>query len=328
MGEEEFWENRRTLVTGCTGVLGSWLTMTLVDCGADVVGLLYEENPRSELVRSGTIGRVTTLRGSITDYAVVERVVNDFQIEVVFHLAAQALVGVANRNPLSTFETNIRGTWNVLEAVRRSENVKGLVVASSDKAYGDQETLPYKEDAPLLGRHPYDVSKSCADLIAMAYAHTYRLPIGITRCGNIYGGGDLHWDRVVPGTVRSAIRGERPIIRSDGTPKRDYIYVKDAVSGNLLLAERLEDPSVRGEAFNFGHDSPLAVLEIVREVLDVAGRPDLEPLILNEAEHEIHSQYLDSSKARRVLGWKPAYSLRDGLGETVSWYRSFLEEGH
>ncbi|NQT83243.1 GDP-mannose 4,6-dehydratase [bacterium] len=327
MGEENFWENKRTLVTGCTGILGSWLTIALVDRRADTVGLVYDENPRSELVRSGYVGRITVLRGTVTDFELMERILNDFEIEVVFHLAAQALVTVANRNPLSTFEANIRGTWNVLEAARRSKKVERLVLASSDKAYGDQEILPYKEDAPLIGRHPYDVSKSCADMIALAYGHTYDLPLAITRCGNIYGGGDLHWDRIVPGTIRSAIRGERPVVRSDGTPKRDYIYVKDIVSGYLLLAEKLGDASVRGEAFNFGHDSPLTVLEIVREVLDAAGRSDMEPSILNKAKHEIHSQYLDSSKARRVLGWEPGFSLPEGLRETVAWYRRFFEEG-
>ena len=324
----KFWEDRRTLVTGCTGILGSWLTMAVVERGADVVGLVYEENPRSELVRSGYMGRVTVLRGSVTDFNLMERILNDFEVEVVFHLAAQALVQVANRNPLSTFETNVRGTWNVLEAARRAKKVERIVVASSDKAYGDQEILPYKEDAPLVGRHPYDVSKSCADMIALAYSHTYGLPLGITRCGNIYGGGDLHWERIVPGTIRSAIRGERPIVRSDGTPRRDYIYVKDVVAGYLLLAEKLDDPSVRGGAFNFGHDRPLTVLEVVQEALDAAGRGDLEPLILNEAKHEIQSQYLDSGKARRILGWEPAYSLGEGLRETVAWYRNFFEGGH
>jgi len=323
----EFWKNKRVFVTGSTGILGSWLTIALVDRGADVVALVYDENPRSHLARSGYLRRVTVLRGSVTDSGLMERILNDFEVEVVFHLAAQALVMVANRNPLSTFETNVRGAWNVLEAARRSKKVERLILASSDKAYGDQLVLPYKETAPLEGRHPYDVSKSCADLIAKAYSHTYQLPLGITRCGNTYGGGDLHWDRIVPGTIRSALRGERPIIRSDGSFKRDYIYVRDAVSAYLLLAEKLEEPSVRGEAFNFGHDAPLTVLEMVREVLNVVGRPDLEPLVLNEAKHEIRDQFLDSSKARRLLGWKPAYSLPEGLLETVEWYRGFFDEG-
>lgn len=323
--ENGFWQDKRTLITGCTGILGSWLTMALVDRGADVVGLVYDKDPRSELARSGYLGRITVLRGSVTDFDLMERTMNDFEIEVVFHLAAQALVTVANRDPLLTFETNVRGTWNVLEAVRKSGKVERLVIASSDKAYGDQEVLPYKEGAALVGRHPYDVSKSCGDLIALSYGHTYRLPVAITRCGNIYGGGDLHWERIVPGTIRSALRGERPVIRSDGSFKRDYIYVKDIVSAYLLLAERLDDASVRGKAFNFGHDAPLTVLEMVREILNVMERADLEPLILNEAKHEIHSQYLDSSRARELLGWEPAYSLQEGLRETVAWYRRFFE---
>jgi CDP-glucose 4,6-dehydratase len=323
--ENELWQEKRVFVTGCTGILGSWLTMALVDRGADVVGLVYDEDPRCELSRSGYLNRISVVRGSVTDFELIGRVLEDFEIEAVFHLAAQALVTVANRDPLWTLDTNVRGTWNVLEAVRRWGRVERLVVASSDKAYGDQEVLPYKEDAPLVGRHPYDVSKSCADLIALSYGHTYRLPIAITRCGNIYGGGDLHWDRIVPGTIRSALQGERPVIRSDGSFKRDYIYVKDIVSAYLVLAEKLDDPCVRGGAFNFGHDAPLTVLEMVREILSVAGRTDLQPLILNEAEHEIRSQYLDSSKARGSLSWKPAYSLQEGLRETVAWYRTFLE---
>jgi CDP-glucose 4,6-dehydratase len=319
--ESGFWRDKRVFVTGCTGVLGSWLTLALVDRGAQVVGLLYDEDSRSELARSGYLGRITVARGSVTDLALMERILHSFEVEVVFHLAAQALVTIAYRDPLSTLETNVRGAWNVLEAVRRSGKVAAVVIASSDKAYGDQESLPYKEESPLVGRHPYDVSKSCADLIALSYAQTYRLPIGITRCGNIFGGGDLHWDRIVPGTIRSALRGEQPIIRSDGFFKRDYIYVKDIVSGYLLLAEKMNDPSIRGQAYNFGHDRPLTVLEIVREILNACGRADLEPLILNEAKHEIRDQYLDSSKARARLGWKPAYSLPDALAETVEWYR-------
>lgn len=319
--ESGFWRDKRVFVTGCTGILGSWLTLALVDRGAQVVGLLYDEDPRSELARSGYLRRITVARGSVTDLALMERILHSFEIEVVFHLAAQALVTIANRDPLSTLETNVRGTWNVLEAVRRSGKVAAAVIASSDKAYGDQESLPYEEEFPLMGRHPYDVSKSCADLIALSYAHTYGLPIGITRCGNMFGGGDLHWDRIVPGTIRSALRGERPLIRSDGLFKRDYIYVKDAVSGYLLIAEKAGDPSVRGQAYNFGHDKPLTVLDIVQEILNACGRTDLEPVILNEARYEIRDQYLDSSKARRLLGWKPAYSLQDALAETVEWYR-------
>lgn len=320
------WRDRNVLVTGCTGILGSWLTIALVDRGAHVMGLIYDEDPRSQLVRSGYKRRIVRVRGSVTDYALMERVFNAFEVDTCFHLAAQALVTVANRAPLSTFETNIKGTWTVLEAARRCPTLTRLVIASSDKAYGEHEDLPYNEDAPLQGRHPYDVSKSCADLIALAYANTYRLPLGITRCGNIYGGGDLHWDRVVPGTIRSVLRDEHPVVRSDGTLTRDYLYVEDIVSAYILLAEHLDDPAIQGQAFNFGLNDPKTVLEVVETILEVAGRPDLEPIILNEPLHEIRHQYLDSTKARRLLGWEPQWTLEAGLRETLNWYREFLAE--
>jgi CDP-glucose 4,6-dehydratase len=328
------WQGRDVFITGCTGILGSWLTMALVDLGANVVGLIYDEDPRSQLVRSGYDRRITRVRGSVTDYALMERVFNEFEIDTCFHLAAQALVTVANRAPLSTFETNVKGTWTVLEAARRCPTLTRLVIASSDKAYGEHEKLPYNEDAPLQGRHPYDVSKSCADLIALAYAETYGVPLGITRCGNIYGGGDLHWDRVVPGTIRSVLQGERPIVRSDGTLTRDYLYIEDIVSAYILLAEHLDDPAIRcpelaegqGQAFNFGLNDPKTVLEIIEAILEVAGRPDLEPIILNQPLHEIRHQYLDSTNARQLLGWEPQWTLEAGLRETLNWYREFFAE--
>jgi len=325
-GMEFEWQDRNVFVTGCTGILGSWLTMALVNLGANVVGLIYDQDPRSQLVRSGYDRRIVRVHGSVTDYALMERVFNEYEVDTCFHLAAQALVTVANRAPLSTFEANIKGTWTVLEAARRCPTLTRLVVASSDKAYGEHEDLPYNEDAPLQGRHPYDVSKSCADLIALAYAETYCLPLGITRCGNIYGGGDLHWDRVVPGTIRSVLRDERPIVRSDGTPTRDYPYVKDIVSAYVLLAEHLDDPVIQGQAFNFGLNDPKTVLEVVQAILEVTGRPDLKPIILNEPLHEIRHQYLNSEKARRLLGWEPQWTLEAGLRETLNWYRGFFAE--
>jgi CDP-glucose 4,6-dehydratase len=320
------WRDRNVFVTGCTGILGSWLTMALVDLGANVVGLIYDEDPRSQLVRSGYDRRIIRVRGSVTDYALMERVFNEFEIDTCFHLAAQALVTVANRAPLSTFESNIKGTWILLEAARRCPTLTRLVIASSDKAYGEHEKLPYNEDAPLQGRHPYDVSKSCADLIALAYAETYGMPLGITRCGNIYGGGDLHWDRVVPGTIRSVLQGERPIVRSDGTLTRDYLYIEDIVSAYILLAEHLDDPTIQGQAFNFGLNDPKTVLEIMEAILEVAGRPDLELIILNQPLHEIRHQYLDSTNARQLLGWEPQWTLEAGLRETLAWYREFFAE--
>ncbi len=345
------WQDRNVFITGCTGILGSWLTMALVDRGANVVGLVYDEDPRAQLVRSGYDKRIIRVRGSVTDYALMERVFNEYQVDTCFHLAAQALVVVANRAPLSTFETNVKGTWTVLEAARRCPTLTRLVIASSDKAYGEHKDLPYSEETPLQGRHPYDVSKSCADLIALAYAETYGLPLGITRCGNIYGGGDLHWDRVVPGTMRSVLKGERPIVRSDGTPTREYLYIEDIVSAYILLAEHLDDPAIRcaepgpepfvpgakgpgarrraaegrGQAFNFGLNDPKTVLEVIEAILEVAGRLDLEPIILNEPLHEIRHQYLSSEKARRLLGWEPQWTLEAGLRETLAWYREFLQ---
>ena len=324
LSDGKFWKNRRVFVTGCTGIVGSWLTLALLDASAEVVGLIRDRVPLSNLVLTGADKRIVGVDGDITDALLLERVLNEYEIEVVFHLAAQPLVRLANRAPAGTFETNIRGTWLLLEACRRSPTVKRIVVASSDKAYGDHDVLPYSEEAPLQGRHPYDVSKSCADLIAQAYACTYDLPVVITRCGNIYGGGDLNWDRIVPGTMRSVLRGESPMIRSDGTFLRDYLYVDDIIEGYLLLAEHLGDASLYGQAFNFGMDDPRSVLEIARAIIAISDYPDLEPTVLNEASHEIARQYLSSEKAHRLLGWSAKYALEQGLRKTLEWYRSFL----
>ncbi|MFL7790708.1 MAG: NAD-dependent epimerase/dehydratase family protein, partial [Anaerolineae bacterium] len=280
---QAFWLDRPVFVTGCAGFLGSWLSIALVEAGASVVGLIRDQVPFSQLRRSGYLDRVTIVHGDVTDYEMVERVLNEYEIDAVFHLAAQTIVPIANRAPLSTFETNVKGTWTVLEAARRSPTVTRLTVASSDKAYGVHETLPYVEDAPLLGCHPYDVSKTCADILARAYFATYDLPVAVTRCANLYGGGDLNWNRIVPGTVRSLIRGERPVIRSDGTLLRDYLYVRDAVHAYMTLAEHLDEGGVQGEAFNFGMDKPTSVLEMVQAIVAVSDRPDLEPVVLDDA---------------------------------------------
>jgi CDP-glucose 4,6-dehydratase len=322
----DFWRHRPTLVTGATGLLGSWLTRRLADEGADLVCLVRDWVPQSELVRSGTIGRVRTVRGDVRDQALLERVLGEYEVDSVFHLAAQTIVGVAHRNPVSTFETNIQGTWTLLEACRRSPRVKSIVVASSDKAYGDQEELPYDEETPMQGEHPYDVSKSCADLIARAYAVSYGTPVAITRCGNFYGGGDFNWNRLVPGTIRSVLRGERPMIRSDGTLVRDYFYVEDGVGANVRLAEALRTrPDLAGEAFNFSNELQVTVLDLVRRILSHMGS-SLEPDVRNEASHEIKHQYLSAAKARRMLDWAPSFELDAGLERTIAWYRDFL--GH
>ncbi len=321
-----FWQDRPTFVTGGTGLVGSWLVRRLVQAGADVVCLVRDWVPQSELVRSRQIEQVTVVRGDIRDRDLLERILGEYEIDTVIHLAAQTIVTIANRNPISTFETNIAGTWNLLESCRRSPRVRQVVIASSDKAYGDQETLPYNENTSLQGQHPYDVSKSTADLIAHAYAVSFDLPVVITRCGNFYGGGDLNWNRIVPGTIRSILRGQRPVIRSDGKSVRDYFYVEDGAAAYMLLAERLADlPRLRGEAFNFSYGNQVTVLELVKRILIRMGS-DFQPEVLNEAGNEILIQYLDSAKARKVLGWSPLFTLDDGLDKTVAWYKEFLSK--
>jgi CDP-glucose 4,6-dehydratase len=324
MVDASFWRDRRVLVTGCTGVLGSWLTAKLVELGADVVGLVRDWVPQSHAVRSGTLDRIKVVRGSVTDEEVVGRIYAEYEIQTCFHLAALTVVGVANSAPAPTFDTNIRGTWLMLEAARQWGQVEQMVVASSDKAYGSHEKLPYTEDAPLQGRHPYDVSKSCADLIAQTYAHTYGLPVAITRCANMFGGGDLNWNRIVPGTIRSVLLNERPIVRSDGTMRRDYVYVKDIALAYLVLAQAMREGAHTGASFNFGNDAPITALDMVKRIVRLSPHPELEPVIQNIAKNEIQDQYLSSAKAYRVLNWKPQYTLEAGLRETIEWYREVL----
>jgi CDP-glucose 4,6-dehydratase len=319
-----FWRDRSVFVTGGTGLLGSWLVKRLIAAEAKVVCLVRDWIPESELVRSGSIERVNTVRGDIIDRELLERTLGEYEVEVVLHLAAQTIVGIANRNPISTFSTNVEGTWNLLEACRRSPKVASIVVASSDKAYGEQEHLPYNENMPLQGSHPYDVSKSCADMIAQTYAHTYNLPVAITRCGNFYGGGDLNWNRVVPGTIRSVIRGERPVVRSDGKYVRDYFYIEDGAAAYMLLAERLaSDGNLRGQAFNFSNESQISVLELVDLILRKM-KSSLRPEVLNQASNEIRHQYLSAERARTLLNWRPQFTLESGLDRTLAWYRAFF----
>lgn len=319
------WTERRVLVTGATGMVGSWLTRRLVDEGAAVVALVLDDDPQSELLRSRTIEECSVVSGRLEDYPTVERAVNGHEVDTVVHLGAQTIVGTAHRAPKATFETNVAGTWNVLDACRAHRDlVERVVVASSDKAYGEQPVLPYTEDMSLDARHPYELSKAAADLVAQSYAYTYELPITIARCGNIYGGGDLNWSRIVPGTIRSLLRGEQPIIRSDGTFLRDYLHVDDAVDAYLALADRAAERSVAGEAFNFSDESPRTVMEIYTAVCKAVGAGEVEPRVLNAAVGEIKDQYLDAGKARRMLAWEASVSLDDGLARTVEWYRELL----
>lgn len=319
-----FWRDRPTFVTGGTGLVGSWLVRRLIEAGADVVCLVRDWVPQSELVRTGQIEKIKVVRGDVRDRELLERALGEFEIDTVIHLAAQTIVTIANRNPISTFETNIAGTWNLLEACRRSPKVRQIVMASSDKAYGDQEILPYSEETPLQGQHPYDVSKSTADLIASAYAKSYDLPVAITRCGNFYGGGDLNWNRIIPGTIRSILRGQAPIIRSDGEYIRDYFYVEDGAAAYMLLAEQLAArPELKGQAFNFSNEIQITVREIVERVVNLMDT-DLKPDILNEASNEIRHQYLSAEKARRMLNWTPLFNLDKGLALTIDWYKNFF----
>lgn len=324
--EDKFWKDRRVFVTGATGFIGSWLVRELLKHGAYVVVLVRDIDPQSELYRSGDIGRVHVVSGFLEDFLTLQRAIVEHETTTVFHLGAQTLVEVAYRFPLQTFESNIRGTYNLLEACRiHRDIVQQIVIASSDKAYGEKTSLPYTEDMSLEGRYPYDVSKSCTDLIAQSYYYTYNMPVAIARCGNVYGGGDLNWSRIVPGTIRSFLFKQNPIIRSDGTYRRDYIYVKDVVRAYMLLAQKLDLPEVQGQAFNFSTEKPLAVLEIVSIIQKLMNAYDLEPKILNYAKAEIRDQFLCSKKAREVLNWQPQFDIEAGITETIDWYRKFFE---
>ncbi len=323
---QDFWKNRQVLVTGAAGFVGAHLVDELLRLQAKVVVLIRDHNPQSQLFKSGNVEQVTLVSGDLEDYWSIERALNEHEVDTVFHLGARAIVGAANRAPLPIFESNIRGTYNLLEACRTHEKlVKRIVVASSDKAYGSQPVLPYTEDMPLIGRFPYDVSKTCTDLLAQSYFHSFNLPIAISRCGNIFGGGDLNWSRIIPGTIRSLLAGESPIIRSDGTYVRDYIYVKDVVHAYLSLGEAVDRPEIKGQAFNFGPARPMSVLELVDIIAKTMKLNHIKPSIQNTAKGEIRDQYLSSKKAETLLGWNSEYTMERGLAETIDWYRAYLE---
>lgn len=321
-----FWSDKKVFITGASGFVGYWLTRRLIEQGASVVALIRDHDPQAELYRSGLIEQISVVSGSLESYDTLERALCEYEIDTVFHLAAQTIVGTAKKAPLITFEANIRGTYHLLEACRRQEaGVKRVVIASSDKAYGSSAVLPYTEKMPLLGSFPYDVSKSCCDLIAQSYFHTYGLPVVIARCGNIFGGGDLNWSRLIPGTIKSLLRNEAPLVRSDGAFVRDYLYVADAVDAYLRLAEYANEKEIKGEAFNFAPSRPHTVLEVISALQKILGTA-IKPHIQNQAVAEIRDQFLSSAKAESRLGWKPCYSLEQGLGETVTWYSTYLEK--
>lgn len=324
---KKFWTDRNVFVTGGAGLLGSWVTERLVDAGANVVLLIRDHTPKSRLYQTGIIERATTISGEVEDHRLLERALNEYQIDTVFHLAAQTIVGIANQNPLSTFETNIRGTWNLLDTCRTTSWVNRVVVASSDKAYGEQKNLPYFEDSPLLGKYPYDVSKTCADLLSQAYASSFGLPVCVTRFGNLFGPGDHNFDRLIPGTIRSILRDKAPIIRSNGKFIRDYIYVEDAALAYVLLAEKMAgDDDLVGEVFNFSYERPMTATEVVETILTRMNRLDLQPQVLGATTNEIPNQYLDASKAIKALGWQPEFNFEVGLDRTIPWYQELLRQ--
>lgn len=320
-----FWKDRNVFVTGCTGFLGSYLTKELISLEANVTGLVRDIVPKSNLYTTDEYKKVNMVVGQLEDEMLLERVLGEYEIHTVFHIGAQAIVGIANRNPLGTFEANIRGTYNLLEAARRSPLVENIVVASSDKAYGEQSILPYDESMPLQGRHPYDVSKSCTDLIAQAYHKTYGLPVCITRCGNLYGGGDLNFNRIIPHTIWNILNGKPPVIRSDGSFIRDYFYVEDAVEAYLLLAEKMGELGLAGQAFNFSNEVQLTVIGLVNMILRLMDS-NLEPVILNQGSNEIKHQYLSAKKAREILGWEPLFTIEEGIERTIRWYERYFRK--
>ena len=313
-------------VTGATGLIGGWLVKQLLDLQADVVCLVRDWIPGCELVRANLIEQVKVVRGDVRHQALLERILGEYEINTVVHLAAQSIVKIANQDPAGTMDTNVRGTWSLLEACRKRPSVRQVVLASTDKVYGDINNLPYNEDMPLLARYPHDVSKACAEMIAQGYAATYDTPLAITRLPNIFGGGDLNWNRIIPGTIRAVLSGQAPEITSDGSFIRDYLYVEDAAAAHLLLAEKLAgNPDLYGQAFNISNETPLKVLELVQCILELMDSP-LQPVVLDQAQHEIKNQYLDAAKARQVLNWQPLFTMQQGLRSSIDWYRHYFSD--
>ena len=319
------WKNTNVLVTGADGFIGSHIASALADKEAEVTTIIRDIKKTSNIDVLGLRKKINIMHGDLVNFHDCERTINEYDIQFVFHIAAQAIVGPANRSPLSTFDSNIRGTWNILEACRLSKTVKGLVVASSDKAYGQQRKLPYTEESPLNGYFPYDASKACAEIIARCYYMTYHLPLAVTRNANTYGPGDMNMSRIIPDMITSLLKNSQPIIRSDGTPERDYMYIKDAVSAYITLAENLHRKNVVGQAFNFGTGKPISVLGLYNKIIKLTGK-NMKPKILGEAKNEIDRQYLSIEKAKRILKWNPKYSLDDGLKETIKWYKNYCQK--
>jgi len=323
---DSFWNLKNVLVTGGSGFLGSYIIEKLIAKNANVIAIIRDQIPNSRLFYENLNKNITIVQGDITDYRLIERTLNEYEIEIVFHLAAQTIVQIANRAPISTFDSNIKGSWNIFEASRNINTIERIIVASSDKAYGPKEKLPYYESDPLNAKHPYDLSKAVTDMLAQSYYSTYKLPIGITRCGNLYGGGDLNFNRIVPQTIRSIIYNQNPEIRSDGTFLRDYFFVEDAADSYIVFAENLLEKKLEGQAFNFGTGEPVSVLDLVDKIIRISKKDSLKPIIRNTAKDEIKNQYLDCNKAYKVFKWKPKYSIETGLKKSYEWYKMWFNK--
>jgi len=319
------WKKENIFITGGDGFIGAWLAKAFTERGANVIILVRNLEKEFTYKVFNLEDKTTQVQGDLADTQLLERVLRDYSISSCFHLAAQSIVGIADQSPVPTFESNIRGTWNLLEACRNMNTLKRIIVASTDKAYGQQKKLPYTEKSPLLGLYPYHASKACEDIIAQSYSFSYRLPIVITRNANTYGPGDLNFSRIVPDAIRCVLQGKEFVTRSDGTPERDYMYVEDAVDAYITVAEQIDKKGVKGEAFNFGTGKAVSVTYLFKKIAQLCGKPDLEPKILGTAKNELDRQYLATDKARQLLGWKQSYSLEQGLRRTIEWYRDYLK---
>ena len=325
MKNANFWKGKNVLVTGADGFIGSWVAKTLIEKDANVITIIRDIKKKNNIDILNLKNNIDIIPGDLVNYDNCSRTINEYNIDTVFHIAAQAIVGPANKSPLSTFESNIKGTWNVLEVCRLNDNVKRIVVASSDKAYGQQKNLPYTEESPLLGYYPYDASKACADILARCYFKTYSMSLAITRNANTYGPADMNFSRIIPDTIKSIIEGKQPVIRSDGSFERDYMFIKDAVRSYLTLAENLHRKEIIGQAFNFGSEEKISVLDLFKKILKIMGKEDVKPKILGQAKNEIDRQYLSIEKAKKLLNWSPKYNIDEGLRETLGWYRAYLK---
>lgn len=324
---KKFWKDKQVFVTGATGFIGSWLTRYLVGLGAHVTVLIYGDIPSSQLRRGGYLKKVRIVEGPLQDLQLLAKTLYEHDIDTVFHLGAQTQVTEALCDPFNTFEANIRGTYSLLEACRvQRRALKRIIVASSDKAYGVHADLPYVEETPFCPQSPYDVSKACADWIARSYYQTYHLPVVVTRCGNVYGGGDFNWDRLIPSVIKSLHQNQHPVLRSNGQSLRDYIFIADVVEAYLTLGAQLEEKTLHGEAFNFGTGKPIKTLDIVEHLIRLTNKKHFTPIIEDRATGEISEQYVSSQKAWDTLQWKPKFSFALGLSMTLEWYLQFFRE--